>query len=177
MFPKCEPAGSSSCSKTQLSKQIYTQVSSIFWKQRFACFPKRDRRAKGGCETGVWVEFTWQGLLKIASWKHMAKLNSSRGGKSRVRGERAQNKAGREEQSQQRLKLQASIQRWKSALSAILDRTCAAKREAHRHAYIDAQPTLEGREHLISFACGGMWLLIRRQKIFLRTETACLNPA
>lgn len=177
MFPKSEPAGSSSCSKTQLSKQIYTQVSSIFLKTKVCVFSQEGQEDKGRMwDWSVsWAHVT--GSLKDCILETYGQTEQQQRGKSRVRGERAQKKAGREEQFQQKQKLQVSIQRWKSALSAVLDQTCAAKREAHKHAYIDAQPTLEGREHLISSACGGMWLLIRRQKIFLRTETACLNPA
>lgn len=58
--PKCERLGSGSFSKTQFSKQIHTQVSSIFENKGYHIFPRGLDEGREDAENGGPVHFTWQ---------------------------------------------------------------------------------------------------------------------
>lgn len=53
VFPKCELLGSGSFSKTQFSKQIHTQVSSIFENKGYHIFPRGIYERKEDAENRV----------------------------------------------------------------------------------------------------------------------------
>lgn len=117
-----------------------------------------------------------QGLLKIASWKHRAKLSSSRGGKGVERRESS-------EESQETGAVSAKAEVASEHPEAEVCAKCftgpdvCSQERCSQTCIHRCTATPRGERTSYFIACGGMWLLIRRQKIFLRTETACLNPA
>lgn len=66
VFPKCEWLGSGSFSKTQFSKQIHTQVSSIFENKGYHIFPRGIYERQEDAENSVSL-FHMADLIKIAS--------------------------------------------------------------------------------------------------------------